>query len=245
MHSMQIPIRFLTEYDHLTAISEAVREDVLSRGNLDSITIVNGINFSQIRQKSLHNDLQKGLRIIQVGSLNHEVKGQHILFQALGKLIRENSVRSVTLDLIGKGDSEAYLRQLATDEGIEENVRFLGIRNRDYIYEHLCDYDLLVQPSLSEGFGLTVIEGIAAKLPVMVSNIDGPMEIVERGKFGYYFKAGDPADCALILNKIIRESNQESFRSKIRESYDNASKKYNIELTVSKYDEVYTLLAGN
>jgi glycosyltransferase involved in cell wall biosynthesis len=181
---------------------------------------------------------------VQVGSLNHQIKGQHILFQALSYLMHNKPHHAVTLDLIGAGCSEAYLRQLSADLKIEAHVRFVGLKTRDYIYDHLCDYDILVQPSLSEGFGLTVIEGMAARIPVLVSNIDGPMEIVQQGCFGHHFKVGDPVDCAEKLEAIISGYDSETFQSGIAKAYHNALTKYNINSTVQKYYEIYSGQTG-
>ncbi|MDA8155868.1 MAG: glycosyltransferase [Actinomycetota bacterium] len=58
---------------------------------------------------------------------------------------------------------------LAARLDAEEFRSFLGPMNRARIYENLCNYDLLVHPSRYEGFGLTVLEGIAAGLPALAS----------------------------------------------------------------------------
>lgn len=54
-------------------------------------------------------------------------------------------------------------------------------KNQEWIYHNLCNFDLFIQPSRFEGFGLTVAEAIAAKVTVLVSNIQGPMEIIDDG----------------------------------------------------------------
>jgi glycosyltransferase involved in cell wall biosynthesis len=60
----------------------------------------------------------------------------------------------------------------------------------------------LIQPSLAEGFGLTVIEGFAAGLPVIASNIDGPREIMNMLNAGLSVNPGDPADLAEKIEKV-------------------------------------------
>ena len=100
-------------------------------------------------------------------------------------------INNIQLDIIGEGNSEEYLKNLTTKYNLIDQIRFLGLKDRNYIYEHLKDYDLLIQPSLNEGFGLTVAEGMAAKIPVLVSDIDGPMEVIGSGKYGFFFKVGN------------------------------------------------------
>ena len=64
-----------------------------------------------------------------------------------------------------------YLIGLADKLHLNNYISFLGLRYRDYIYYHLSDYDLLVKPSLFEGFGLTIVEGKASGIEVLVSDI--------------------------------------------------------------------------
>ena len=58
---------------------------------------------------------------------------------------------------------------MVVELNLEKHVRFLGNQSREYVYSHLKDYDLFVQPSRFEGFGLTVAEAMAACVPVLVT----------------------------------------------------------------------------
>ena len=57
-----------------------------------------------------------------------------------------------------------------------------GFKSREYVYENLCQYDLYVQPSIFEGFGLTLAEAIAAEVPVITSDLEGPVEVIAGGQ---------------------------------------------------------------
>ena len=59
---------------------------------------------------------------------------------------------------------------------------------------HLTDYDLFVQPSRWEGFGLTVAEAMAAGVPVLVSEGQGPAEVTQGSRYGWLFANGDADD---------------------------------------------------
>ena len=67
-------------------------------------------------------------------------------------------------------------------------------------------YDLLVQPSRYEGFGLTVVEGMAAGVPVLVSDIEGPMEVIDKGRHGFAFRSEDFHDCGDRMMEIMELS---------------------------------------
>ena len=195
----------LEKFNYVCAISDCVKYDILSNGFSrpeDVIVVDNGISVDHIRNDKAHKKYE-GFKIIQVSRLEHDKKGQHILLRAVSELVNNHGVENISVDFVGSGDSRKYLEKLAKDLQLEEHVNFLGLRDRDYIYSTLSDYDLFVQPSLFEGFGLTVAEAMAAKTPVLVSNIDGPMEIIDKGRYGYFFEVGNYRDCANQIIQII------------------------------------------
>ena len=104
------------------------------------------------------------------------------------------------------------------------------------MYENLCNYDLFIQPSRYEGFGLTVAEAIAAKLPVLVSNIDGPLEIINGGKLGLTFENEDVTDCADKIQKFIEQGRNSK---QVEEAYQYVCENYDVSVTAQKYLEVY------
>lgn len=221
----------------LCAISKAVSDDISKSGKLDSRLIYNGINFDRIKKKEKYFDPAKDVdfKIIQVSRLEHSKKGQDIVIKALSLLKREYKF-NIHLDFIGQGSSSTYLKELAQQYGLSDNIHFLGSKDRDYIYDHLCDYDLLLQPSNFEGFGLTIVEGIAAKLPILVSDIDGPMEIVTKVKYGFHFERGNVEDCARKIKEIIF---QIDLKKNISESYNYAKEYFSINKTAANYWKLY------
>ena len=177
----------------------------------------------------------KLFKIVQVSRLMHEKKGQHILIQAVNKLIRQG-YNQIRLDFIGDGSSCKYLESLVKELDIKEYVRFLGNKDQSYIYEHLCDYNLFVQPSIYEGFGLTVTEAMAAKIPVLVSEKQGPLEIIDNGKYGYSFKNKDIDDCAAKIELFLNDQNDKNM---IVKAYQRVQELYNVKNTAETYLRKY------
>ncbi len=206
VHDTGINLRHHKKLHKIFAISEAVRSDLDKRLAAQSTIVENGIVCNRIRLKELCcGATATTFRIAVIARLMHQKKGQDIAIEALRVLKNKQPSQTITLDFIGDGTSEQHLRALAEKYSLSKAVNFLGNRSRDYIYSHLCDYDLFLLPSRYEGFGLTVAEAMAAKVPVLVSDIEGPMEIIGNGQFGSHFRCNDPDDCAAAIAHIISE----------------------------------------
>ncbi|GAB6011852.1 glycosyltransferase family 4 protein [Viscerimonas tarda] len=237
VHAMDLGTRELKKYDCICAISKAVQNDILTRADLNSVLVYNGINFSGIKAKKEKQN--KGVfRIVQISRLDHKNKGQDILIKALHLIKLQHKDLNIKVDFIGEGASLSYLHELASQLELDDSINFIGLKNRDYIYTHLCEYDLLVQPSNYEGFGLTVVEGMAAKVPVLVSNIDGPIEVINNGEYGFYFKKAQPKDCAKKIREII-ELDEKEIQNLTEKAYIYALKNFDIKTTAQEYLELY------
>ncbi|HEY0895240.1 MAG TPA: glycosyltransferase, partial [Sphingobacteriaceae bacterium] len=144
VHDVNQPTENLRKYDRLFSISESVRLDILTRSKYQSDLVYNGIPFSKISRKQQY-ELHDRLRIVQVGRLFHEKKGQDILLRSLSAIVHRHGVSDISVDFIGEGPSLGHLRDLAARLNVTDHVRFLGGKDRSFIYRHLMDYDLLIQ----------------------------------------------------------------------------------------------------
>ena len=244
VHDTGINLRHTKKLHQVFAISEAVHADLLQRLSRPSTVVENGITCSRISVKPTDeaNDQSSGsFRIAVVARLMHQKKGQDIAIEALNLLKKSHPSRNVTLDFIGEGSSEQHLRALAETHGLSASINFLGNRSRDYIYSHLCDYDLFLLPSRYEGFGLTVAEAMAAKVPVLVSDIEGPMEVIGNGRFGSHFRCGDPGDCAAAIARIIADYPRHLALAR-NDAYRHVTERYDISRTAADYLRHYAEL---
>ena len=171
-------------------------------------------------------------KVIQVSRLEHEIKGQDLL-------IRAACLHKDWLDVtfIGNGKSMEYLKNFARQLSVEKNVHFLGKRPQAYIGDHLCDYDLFVQASRWEGFGLTVAEAMSANIPVLVSSGQGPAEVTCGSKFGWIFENGSADDLAIQIDYIRNHYNEALNKAKTALTYVRNT--YDVSVTAKKYLESY------
>jgi len=212
------------------SISKVVHDELKNKYGVESIVIENGILTTTFLQRPQNMPIDD-LRMVQVSRLVHDTKGQDLLIRAVA------ATKGVTVDFIGEGESMDFLQQLATELGINDRVRFLGSKSQDYIREHLKDYDLFVQPSRYEGFGNTVAEAMAARVPVLVSEGQGPAEITCGDNFGWTFRNSDADDLASKI-KYICEHYDEAL-AKVSPAYKHVNENYDVSVTARKYLENY------
>lgn len=223
------------KYDALYAISDGVKKYTRQQG-YESTTIWNGIQTKIIKRKDTEGYKGAGIcKIVCVGRLFTPHKGQDVLVQALGQL-KEQGLTKFHLDIIGDGESRDQLENLVTELGLKELVTFLGQRDRTYIYEHLCEYDLFVLPSRSEGFGLSVAEAMCAKVPVLVCDLEGAMDVIDGGRLGMTFKTEDASNLANQIADFLKNGADEQ---QIEEAYCYAVEHFDISQTAKRYIEEY------
>jgi glycosyltransferase involved in cell wall biosynthesis len=225
-------------YREIFAISKSVQSDLIDRYDLRSTVIYNGVEIEKIKSKQKNVEDRK-TKIVCIGRLEHNKKGQDLLIKAIST-IKDKYI--IEVDFIGDGTSFNYLSNLISTYKLSHNVKLLGDKSRGYIYENLINYDILVQPSNYEGFGLTVVEGMLAKIPVIVSDIDGPFEIIEHGKYGSFFKAGNIKSLICSIESVIENYNEEKITSMVEDAYLKATKQFNIKDTANNYLKEYRKL---
>ena len=95
----------------------------------------------------------------------------------------------------------------------------------------------MCHPARYEGFGLCIAEGIAAMLPILVSDEGGPYEIIKQGRLGYAFQSGNAVDCADKIEYIFKNYND---AVKLTfPAYEHAMQHYSIKRMVKKYTQSY------
>lgn len=227
--------RYFEQTPNLFTISHMVGEELSAEGVKNTV-VVNGIDATRFRRKTSYEVGPRPFRIVMVGRLDHPWKGQDLLIEAVSKL-RKRGV-DLQVDIIGEGKSRKLLEAQIRHLRLGNMVNLLGARSQDFLGEHLADYDLVVQPSRIEGFGLTVAEAMAAGVPVLVSDLEPLMETIDGGECGYSFPAEDTDALAdSILNIMLNYDDRfvEKGIERVRRLYDvtNTSAAY-----ISEYEKI-------
>ncbi len=231
--------RHVDKYDGYIAISEAASEHIKKyRKKATPYVVYNGLCLSKISQRENYK-LGETFKIIQLGRLKDSIKGQSFFLQVMKNITEHNHIEKWSLDFVGDGPSRSTLERLSVELGLENNVNFLGQKPVDFVYENLKDYNLLVLPSFSEGLGNAVIEGMAAKIPVLVSNLPGPMEVIKSGEYGKYFEAGNSNDCVKKVTEIYKDYKNGQVENKTNVTYKYAKDMFDISNMVINVENLY------
>ena len=235
IHNMHTSGVEYPRYNALYSISDGVNLFTSKQG-FKSTTVWNGIDTNAIKKKE-HKPYVPGriCSMVCVGRLYTPHKGQDLLIQALS-IIKKQGIQDFHLDIIGEGESRGQIESLIAQDNLQDKVALLGQQPREYIYENLHKYDLFVLPSRSEGFGLSVAEAMCARIPVLVCDQEGVMDVINDGALGLSFKTGDAEKLAEGIGNFIRDGEDETITNL---AYKYVIEKFNIRQTAQRYKEEY------
>lgn len=193
--------------DRIIAVSEDLRRELLDRTGLDPglvITIPNGIEVPAKIPSGSTVPFRRRLNLPPLGRLVGTVarlapqKGLADFLSAAAMLCPNASTSFVVA-----GDGP--LR-----ESLESKAHTLGLSGRVFFLGHLADVpsllralDIFVLPSLTEGFPLSLLEAMAAGLPVVATRVGGIPEIVNHGATGLLVPSGSPKDLAGAILELL------------------------------------------
>jgi len=170
-----------------------------------------------------------GSKVLFVGRLSPE-KGVHDLLNAFGIVVGKHPgaslelvggegvvPREFLLDLSDEREVKALSRfydgtsykarlEKLIARNMREAVTFTGPLPYDSVREKYAGSDVLVNPSLSEAFGMSVLEAMAAGLPVVVTRVGGMTDLVRDGETGLVVPPADPEALAAALVRVLSDS---------------------------------------
>lgn len=128
-------------------------------------------------------------------------KGIDTLIQAMPRLLEMHGTAKVVV--CGKGPMLDQYKGLAMALGLGDRVHFTGFIDDDSLHKLFQVADAAVFPSLYEPFGIVALEGMAAGLPTICSDVGGMAEIIKDGQNGLKVPPGDAGALAWALHRVI------------------------------------------
>lgn len=135
--------------------------------------MVNGINVERFDEKTISEKVeaeQERIKVIYTGRFVPQ-KGLDELLNAWGMLHRDGKLNGALLQLVGDGPELTSLQQLSRELGLSESVDFMGFR--DDVPSLLQQASIFVLPSHVEGNSNSILEAMAAGLPIVATDVGG------------------------------------------------------------------------
>lgn len=169
------------------AASRAVQEEFRKLGVKNIEIIPNGVDLEKFTAKDRcvacgTSDVRhKEFVILSVGRLE-KIKGHKYLIEAFTVIKKE--IPNAKLILVGDGSERFNLEEQIEELAIKDSVQFIGEVSHNDLPHYYHKADVFVMPSLSEGFGIAVIEAMACGVPVIASRVGGLADIISDGENG-------------------------------------------------------------
>ena len=229
--------------DQLVTVADAQRAALLTlhKPRPDRImTIVNGVRTNRFiddpghrRRKRAELGLADDAFVVGAVAVLSEQKGITYLVRA-ARLVAEQCPR-VRFLIVGGGPLEQKLREEAAALGVSANVHFTGWRND--VADIFPALDVWVMSSLWEAMPLALLEGMASRLPIVVTEVGDNRQVVGNGSAGVLVP---PGSAEAIAAAVLRLGREESTKAALADAaYRRFQTEYSISRMVAAYEAVY------
>lgn len=207
------------------------------------VTVHNGVNLNKLNFLEKNKARDKLSTDYQLPKANHWIgtianlystKGLEYLIRAAKILTDKYS--DLIFIVIGEGLSRKQL---------EKEIRKFSLENKFFLpgtipkaFQYLKTLDIFCLSSLKEGFPYTLIEALAAGLPIVATQVGGVMEIVETDTNGLVVPPKKPRSLAKAIEKII---NDENLRNKFKNNNLAKTKKFSLEKMIRETEKMYLM----
>jgi glycosyltransferase involved in cell wall biosynthesis len=210
-------------------------------------SIYNGVDVARIERIGKEVDREKikdllgikNRRVIGVVGRLRKEKGQAALLESMKTIIQE--LADTVLLVVGDGPDRSYLQEIPKKLNIDGRVKWLGKKDHDEVLRLYSIMDVVVVPSLFEGFGLTAAEAMAAGKPVVASNVDGLSEVIIDNVTGYLVPA---KDCVVMARRLVELlSNKQKAETMGQAGFQRVTESFGMERFAASISGVYHFYA--
>jgi len=160
-----------------------------------TITIYNGVMIDNIQVRTTRNTVNP---TFIVASHLRESKGIQDLIEAVSQL--PDAIKSeIKIAIFGDGPFKDALILQTKNRQVKRNFQFMG--SSANLNELFCQYDYMIQPTHMECFSLSILESLAANVPVITTNVGGNKEVITDGDNGFITEAKN----SFMLQDIIKK----------------------------------------
>lgn len=238
--------------DFGTSISNYLIDRMQKNGmNVPIELIPNGVNVESFELKAW--SLEERQKIRQ----ELELKESDVVLVTSSRLVKKNGVGdvidalkflpdNVKFMILGSGSLEEELKQKALSSKLQTRTCFLGFVSHDNLPKYLKSCDIFIRVSLSEGFGISFVEAMACKIPVIATPVGGiPDFLVDSAKplqsgievqTGYFCEPENPESVAETVKRVLADENRNQV---VENAFNMVKQKYNWNLIAEQMKEVF------
>ncbi|MFC1495124.1 glycosyltransferase [Thermodesulfobacteriota bacterium] len=229
--------------DHFIFVSEAAKKRFTWINDKKTSNIIyNGIDVEPFEKyRTSANFSSNKMKKYTIGCIGRveKAKGQIYLIRAAKKVLQKYPDCSFVF--IGETEKEYFEHLLEEASTIKESIKFTGYTNDPYVI--MKGIDIIVHPSLSEGFSRVILESMAMKKPIIATDVGGNPEAIIEGQTGFLIRSRDPD---AISAKIIDLLESRVKRIEMGEKgYQRVNDLFRLELQLNKMEDIYSRLVTN
>jgi len=249
-HAASTRSRFLAMFDSVVqavlerlsgriAVSQAARKMIVEHLGADAVVIPNGVSIAHYADAAPRpgypRDPALGGTIGFIGRYDESRKGMAILIEALTTLVRRRP--GVRLLVAGRGEEAEFLERLP--EFLAGSVVMLGMVSERDKASLLRSVDVYVAPNTGgESFGIILLEAMAARTPIVASDLQAFRRVLDDGRAGLIFRNRDAADLAAALDTVL---GNEALRGQLAAASAQVVQPYDWAVVASQIMRVYEI----
>jgi len=201
--------------------------------------IPNGIALNKLiflDKKTAKKDLNLPTENFIIGTIAnlYKTKGLKYLIEAVQILNEQNSFNNCQLIIIGEGQ---------TRKNLEMQIQHYNLQNKIILFGSLSDaskylkaFGIFVLPSIKEGFPYTILEAMAAELPIIATKVGAIPEIIRDVIDGLLIEPKNPQELSMVIKNLINNSN---LQTQLATSAKERCNQYSLDNMINKTKEVY------
>lgn len=221
-------------------VESLVAKEKLPRKKMQ--VIYNGIDVNRLKTRRAKQEMMRELNIENddkiigfVGRI-HPIKDPIMLLRAFCEV--HKSCPKAKLIFVGDGEMMQECQNFVSQNNVEENVVFLGLR-RD-VLDIVQVFDVLVLSSLSEATSITLLEAMASGVAAACTKVGGNPEIVDDEITGLLSQRGNHQELAKHILRILTEENLKEKMGKAAQ--EKVQKHFTMQTMVANYSQLYKSL---
>lgn len=189
--------------DKVICVSKQAKNVFCEKYNVDKSkvdVIYNFINEDKILKQAMAFKVEnKCFTFVNVAKMRDQKRQDRLVNAA--RILKDEGYK-FKIQLVGDGPNYDKIKNMIEQEQVNDVVELLGLQENPYPY--IKNADVFILSSYMEGYGIVIKEALLLKKKIVTTNVTGPVEILENGKYGLVVDNSDEA-IVDIMRKILKE----------------------------------------